>query len=134
MSSSTIGERINMSVSAVIERMKKLEQSGVVKQYTAVLNPEAIGRHMLAYVFVSLEHPRFNDMFIERMNRNSEITECHLITGDFDFLMKIATQSTQSLERLLDEIKRIQGVSLTRTLVILRTTKEEFVSAEDAES
>ena len=128
MSASMIGERINMSVSAVIERIKKLEQSGVIKRYPVILNPESIGKEMTAFVFVNLEHPRYNDLFIESMNQNSEVTECHTITGNHDFLIKVTTHSTITLERILDDIKRIKGVSLTHTLVVLRSTKEEFVT------
>jgi len=123
-----VGERINMSVSAVIERIKKLEQSGVIKCYPVILNPEAIGKETVAFIFVSLEHPRFNDLFVEKVIQNCEITECHMITGDFDFLIKVMTHSTKSLEKILDGVKRIKGVSLTRTLVVLRSAKEEFVS------
>ena len=128
MSSSMIGERINMSVSAVIERIKKLEQSGVIKCYPVILNPDAIGKEMVVFIFVNLEHPRYNDLFIESINQNREIIECYMITGDFDFLIKVITNSTKSLERILDGIKRIKGVSLTRTLVVLRSAKEEFLS------
>lgn len=128
MSSSMIGERINLSVSAVIERIKKLEQSGIIKGYPVILNSEAIGKETAAFVFVSLEHPRYNDLFVELIHKNSEITECHMITGDFDFIVKVMTHSTKSLERILVGIKRIKGVSLTRTLVVLRSVKEEFLS------
>jgi len=128
MSSSLIGERINMSVSAVIERIKKLEQSGVIKCYPVILNPEALGKEMVVFIFVNLEHPRYNDLFIESINQNREIIECYMITGDFDFLIKVITNSTKSLERILDGIKRIKGVSLTRTLVVLHSAKEEFLS------
>jgi Lrp/AsnC family leucine-responsive transcriptional regulator len=115
-------------VSAVIERIKKLEQSGVIKCYPVILNPDAIGKEMVAFIFVSLEHPRYNDSFVEIVNQNCEITECHMITGDFDYLIKVITHSTKSLEKVLDGVKRIKGVSLTRTLVVLRSEKEEFVS------
>ena len=128
MSSSMIGERINMSVSAVIERIKKLEQSGIIKSYTCILNPEALGKEMVVFIFVNLEHPRYNDLFIESAKKNREIIECYMITGDYDFLIKVITDSTKSLERILDNIKRIKGVSLTRTLVVLRSPKEEFLS------
>jgi Lrp/AsnC family leucine-responsive transcriptional regulator len=123
-----IGERIEMSVSAVIERIKKLEQSGIIKRYPVILDPEAIGKHTVAYIFVNLEHPRYNESFIDSVNRNNEITECHMITGDYDFLIKTITHSTKTLERILDDIKHIEGVTLTRTLVVLRSAKEEFVS------
>lgn len=131
MNASQIGDRIKMSVSAVIERIKKLEAGGVIKQYTVVLDSKAIGRETMAFISISLEHPKYNETFIERVNRNNEITECHYITGDFDFLIKVMTDSTQSLERILNDIKSIKGVSLTRTLVALSTAKQEYAVISD---
>lgn len=131
MNASSIGERINMSVSAVIERIKKLEASGVIKQYTVILDAKAVGKDTLAFISVSLEHPKFNEGFIERVNNLNEVTECHYIIGDFDFMLKVITSSTQTLERVLHEIKSIKGVSLTKTLVALSTTKQEYAPISD---
>lgn len=125
MSASVIGSRVSMSVSAVIERIKKLETSGIIDQYTIVLDPKQIGRDMKAFVSVSLEHPKYNDGFIEYVKNSEDITECHYITGDFDFMLKVITRSTYTFERLLNEIKSVPGVSLTKTLVVLSSLKND---------
>ena len=91
---SAIGEYVNMSVSAVIERIKKLENSGVIQQYTLLLDTKKIGKDISAFISVSLEHPKFNEGFIENVKQNPQVTECHYITGDFDFLLKVITGST----------------------------------------
>ncbi|HBP38530.1 MAG TPA: Lrp/AsnC family transcriptional regulator [Clostridiales bacterium] len=126
LAASVIGERVNLSVSAVIERIKKLENQGIIKQYTTILDSEKIGKGVTAFISVSLEHPKYNAGFIESVQKCSQITECHYITGDFDFLLKVVTQSTHSLEDTLNLIKSIKGISLTKTLVVFSTWKRDI--------
>lgn len=132
MSASAIGTRVNLSVSAVIERIKKMEANGIIRQYTTLVDPSYMGRDICAYISVSLEHPKFNEGFSESVRRNTHIDECHYVTGDFDFLVKVAVDSTRSLEAVLGEIKSIKGVSLTRTLVVLSTVKQDVPGIPDA--
>ena len=80
-----IGAKINLSTSAVIERIKKLENSGVIEGYTTIINRSALGRDIMAFIYVSLEHPKHNQNFINLINKNNSIPECHYIAGDFDF-------------------------------------------------
>ena len=119
---SVIGSQVNMSVSAVIERIKKLE----ARQYTVVLDSKKLGMDITAFISVSMEHPKYNNNFNEFVKTHKQITECHYITGDFDFLLKVNTESTGGLEALLNEIKSAGGVSLTKTLVVLSTVKEDY--------
>lgn len=121
---SVIGSKINMSVSAVIDRIRKLEASGIIKQYTVVLDKEKLGLDLVAFVSVSMEHPKYNDSFIDFVMKNPQIVECHYITGDFDFIIKVCTSSGKGLEKLINEIKSLKGVSLTKTIVVLSTNKE----------
>lgn len=125
MSASMIGGRVNLSVSAVIERIRKMENSGTIRQYTTLVDPACMGRDICAFISVSLEHPKYNEGFSQSVRKNDHIDECHYVTGDFDFLVKVATDSTRSLESVLGEIKSIRGVSLTRTLVVLSTVKQD---------
>ena len=118
-----IGEKINLSTSAVIERIKKLEKLGVIEGYTTIINQAALGRDIMAFIYVSLEHPKYNQNFIRLINENSSISECHYIAGDFDFILKIITQKRSMLEEILNYIKAIKGVSLTRTSLVLSTSK-----------
>ena len=118
-----IGAKINLSTSAVIERIKKLESTGLIEQYTTIINQGMLGRETMAFIYVSLEHPKYNKEFISMVNENPMIAECHYIAGDFDFILKVVTNTGKMLEDVLNYIKAIAGVSLTRTTVVLSTSK-----------
>lgn len=126
INASLIGEQINMSVSAVIERIKKLEASGIIKQYTTIFNSKLLGKDTAAFISVRLEHPKYNENFMNIVQNMSEIIECYYLTGDFDYILKVITASTESLAQVLDKIKSIKGVSLTKTVVVLSTVKNKF--------
>ncbi len=121
-----IGAKINLSTSAVIERIKKMEASGLIEQYTTIINQNALGRDLTAFVYVSLEHPKYYDEFVKRINENDSIAECYYIAGDFDFILKVITKSGSGLEGIINYIKYINGVSMTRTSVVLSTNKRDF--------
>ena len=120
-----IVSKINLSTSAVIERIKKFEASGLIKQYTIVLDQQTLGGELMAFISVRLEHPKYYENFVELINSHNSIAECYYIAGDFDFIIKIITKNAQSLEDILNYIKSIEGVSLTRTSVVLSTNKNE---------
>ncbi len=126
INASEISDLVGLSVSAVIERIKKLETSGIVKKYTVILDNKTLGKDVTALIMVSLEHPKYNESFIKAMIENESVSECHYLAGDFDYQLKIATSNTLRLERLLNEVKSIPGVSKTKTMVILSTLKNEY--------
>lgn len=128
-----IGAKINLSTSAVIERIRKFEASGLIKQYTIVLDQNKVGGELMAFISVRLEHPKYYENFVELINAHSSIAECYYIAGDFDFMVKIITKNGQSLEDILNYIKSIEGVSLTRTSVVLSTNKNEVCMLPDFE-
>ncbi len=120
-----IGAKINLSTSAVIERIKKMEASGLIEQYTTIINQDVVGRNLTAFIYVSLEHPKYYDEFVSRINENNSVAECYYIAGDFDFILKVVTTSGRALEEILNYIKYINGVSMTRTSVVLSTNKRD---------
>ena len=128
---SAIGEKVNMSVSAVIERIKKMEASGIIKQYTVILDPKAVDKTVLAFISVGIEHPKFNEDFTDFVKSRSEILECNYITGECDFLLKVCSGTTQQLKRILNDIKSVHGVSFTRTLIVLSTVKNDYSISPD---
>lgn len=125
---SEISDNVGLSVSAVIERMKKLESSGVIKKYTVILDNTLLGKDVFALIMVTLEHPKYNEGFVSAMIENEFVTECHYLAGDFDYQLKITTFNTNRLERLLNDIKGIEGVSKTKTMIILSTLKNEYTN------
>ncbi len=129
-----IGAKINLSTSAVIERIKKFEASGLIKQYTVVINQQVLGSELMAFISVRLEHPKYYENFVELINSHKSIAECYYIAGDFDFILKVITKTAQNLEDILNYIKSIDGVSLTRTSVVLSTNKNEVCLLPEAET
>ena len=124
MNASQISQQVNLSVSAVIERMKKLEASGLIRGYTAVIDERMAGFGMQAMITIRLEHPKFNPEFARQMQAHECVMECFYITGDFDYMARISAGSTEELTKVLHDIKQIPGVSLTRTYVVLDNIKQ----------
>lgn len=126
MKLSEIARRVNLSLTATADRVRRLEQSGVVRGYGVILDESRLGRDLTALISVRLEHPRYNAGFIEMIRQHPDILECHYVTGDYDFNLKVVTNGGAGLEQLLNYIKGVSGVSLTRTLVVLSTVKDEM--------
>ena len=111
-----------------------MESAGLIEKYTTIINQSALGRETTAFISVSLEHPRYNEDFIRLVQENSSIAECHYIAGDFDFILKVITKNGKTLESVLNFIKSINGISLTRTYVVLSTNKCEVSLLPDKEN
>ena len=124
INASQISSTVNLSVSAVIERMKKLENSGLIRGYTALIDERMAGYDVQAMISIRLEHPKFNQSFAKQMQEHSCVMECYYITGDFDYIARISAGSTEELTKVLNDIKQIPGVSLTRTYVVLDNIKQ----------
>ncbi len=126
MNSSDIAKKVKLSTSAVIERIKKLESSGTILGYIAVVNPAKLNKDVIAMMNVAIDHPKYNDGFVAAVAKNPHITECMYIAGDFDYLLKVLTDNTKTLEEVLNEIKGIEGVSKTKTSIVLSSPKHEY--------
>lgn len=124
MNATLIGQTVNLSVSAVIERMKKMEASGLIRGYTAVIDEKLAGFDVQAMISIRLEHPKYNEEFNRQMCSHERVMECFYITGDFDYIARIGVASTEELTKVLHDIKQIPGVSLTRTYVVLDNIKQ----------
>lgn len=107
-----------------MERVKKLEAHGIIKSYQAVLDAKKVGKDVTAFIGVSVAHQRYIDDFAAHMVRQHDVLECHHVTGEESFLLKVKTANTESLEKLLGEIRSVEGVTRTVTKVVLSTPKE----------
>lgn len=119
-----IGKEVDLSSPAVMERVKKLEAHGIIKSYQAVLDAKKVGKDVTAFIGVSVAHQRYIDDFAAHMVRQHDVLECHHVTGEESFLLKVKTANTESLEKLLGEIRSVEGVTRTVTKVVLSTPKE----------
>jgi len=126
MAQSEMAQKVGLSTAAVNERLKKLEGAGVLRRWTAIVDPRLVGVSVTAFVEVFFEHPRFEAGFIERVRKLDEVLECHHITGEFSLLLKLRTRDMESLQALLlSELSSHDGVRQTRTVMALSTEKEE---------
>jgi Lrp/AsnC family leucine-responsive transcriptional regulator len=127
-----IAEEVDLSAPAVMERVKKLESGGIIKGYQALLDAKKVGKDITAFIGVSINHQRDIDNFAAQMLRYPDVLECHHVTGDESFILKVKSANTGSLEKLLGEIRSVEGVTRTVTKVVLSTTKESQTLDLDA--
>lgn len=122
-----LSERIGLSLSACHRRVKLLEGKGVISHYAAHLNRRELGLELQVFIEVTLTSQR-NEAhmdFEQAIARMPEVLEAHLITGEFDYLMRVAARSTADYESLLrNKLSQIPSVSQMRTLLSISTVKE----------
>jgi len=129
-----IARRVGLSTAAVNERLRKLEQAGIIRHHVALVDPRALGSQVAAFVEVFIEHPRYEPAFIDAISRLDEVQECHHITGEFSLLLKVRARDIESLQRiLLQRLNSMDGVRQTRTVIVLSTSKEECYVPTGAE-
>ena len=120
-----LGACLGLSAPAAAERVRKLEERGVIRGYAALVDPEALGCGLAAFVEVTLERPEHRAAFLAKVHGTPEILECHHLAGDDDYCLKIRCSGARRLEQLISEdLKALPGLARTRTTVILSTVKE----------
>lgn len=126
LSQAEVAKQVGLSAAAVNERLRKLERSGVIRRFAAIVDPRAVGATITAFVEIFIEHPRFEAAFIGRLLKLDEVLECHHITGEFSLLLKVRVRDVDGLQQLLlQELNVMEGVRQTRTVMVLSTAKEE---------
>ena len=121
-----IADKISLSLPSVTDRMNKLEENGIIETFITKLNHKALGKDITAFIFVGSDSSTHYKDFIQHALQNPDILECHSITGDGSHVLKIRTESTSSLEKLLAKIQSWKGVRSTRTSIVLSSHKETF--------
>src|SRR5262249_33992794 len=120
-----LGEQVGLTGPAVAERVKRLEERGIIRGYAALLGPEAVGFPLTAFIAVTLATPEHRGAFLAQVAALPEIQECHHVTGDDDYLLKVRCRGPADLDRLLTEqLKSGPGVIRTCTQVVLKSEKE----------
>jgi Lrp/AsnC family leucine-responsive transcriptional regulator len=123
MSFTDLARETGLSVSAVHQRVRRLQKRGVVKGYTAVLDHEAIGLPLTAFVSIKPIDPSAPDDASEKLAHLDEIEACHSVAGEESYILKVRVTSPFALEELLQQIRAAANVS-TRTTVVLSTPYE----------
>jgi Lrp/AsnC family transcriptional regulator, leucine-responsive regulatory protein len=124
MSQHDLAQAVGLSGPAVGERLRKLEDRGVIHHFSVMVNPKKLGRDVTAFVFVGVGGSRFFEDFLQQARECPQVLECHSVTGQGSHVLKIRTENTSSLETLLAEIQSWPGVQWTTTSIVLSTFKE----------
>jgi Lrp/AsnC family leucine-responsive transcriptional regulator len=125
ISQAEVARAVGLAPSAVLERMRKLESRGVIKGYTALLDPHALDQAMLAFVAVRSEQAPGDDSVEKALAQCPEVLELHHVAGDDCYLLTVRARDAEHLGRLLrHRFGRIPGVRSTRTTIVLETVKE----------
>lgn len=127
-----IADEVELSAPAVMERVKKLEASGVIKGYQALVDGKKVGKDITGFIGVSIANQRDIDHFATEMLRYRDVLECHHVTGDESYILKVKSANTGSLEKLLGQIRSVEGVTRTVTKIVLSTAKESQALELDA--
>jgi Lrp/AsnC family leucine-responsive transcriptional regulator len=119
---------LNMSPPGVADRVRRLEESGVITGFSARVDPAKAGLTLTAFIHVTLERPSTRPPFLDLVQSLPQIQACYHIAGDYDYLLLVRCRDTAALETLLtDQIKALDGVAKTNTTIILSTVKETAV-------
>ena len=123
MSFTELARQAGLSVSAVHQRVRRLETEGVITGYVALCDPVVIGLPLTAFVSIKPFDPSAPDDVPERLKRLTAIEACHSVAGDENYILKVRVASPVALEDLLQQIRSVASVS-TRTTVVLSTSFE----------
>jgi len=123
-SASFIAERVKMSIPAVADRIKKMQESNIIIGYKAVLNHRKIGLDISAFITIISESSSYYSDVVREANKTSEIVQCYTTTGNGSHVLLAITKDTYSLEKLLRNIQRWPGVIRTETHMILSSYKK----------
>ena len=123
LSFTELARQTGLSVSAVQQRVRRLEERGVIRGYTAIIDPAQAGLPLTAFVSIKPFDPAANDDAPDRLARLRAIEACHSVAGEESYILKVRVASPVALEELLQEIRAAASVS-TRTTIVLSTPYE----------
>lgn len=126
ISNAEIARQIDMAPSAVLERIRRLEEKSIIKKYTIHVNPSEVERDLLAFVHVKATGPVVDHKTAKQLAKVPEVQEVHIVAGEDCFLIKVRVKNTEELAKLLrNKIAVIPSISSTSTTVVLETVKED---------
>lgn len=124
-----LAAEVGLSTTPCLERVKRLERSGIIRGYQAILDPQALKANLLVFVEISLEtqSPAVFDEFRRAVGTLPQIQECHLVSGQFDYILKCRIPEMSAYRQLLgDVVLTLPGVKESKSYVVMEEVKESF--------
>jgi len=123
----SIAEELGMTITPIFERIKRLEEKGVIDKYVAVLNKKKLGLRRTIFIGVTLKgHTRdYLERFVKIVDDFDEVIECHRVSGNYDYLLKIVVADVEAYENfILTKLTLISDLGSVQSLIVLSTSKE----------
>ena len=127
LSNLDLSQRVHLSPSACLRRVKALEDSGVIAQYVALLNPRAVGKHGVSFTILNLDTigAKQIEAFEQAVRDQPEVLDCFYVAGSNDYLIRFTYRDAEDLERFHSEVLiRLPGIARSNSLLVLRTVKK----------
>jgi Lrp/AsnC family transcriptional regulator, leucine-responsive regulatory protein len=127
LSNVELAQRVHLSPSACLRRVKQLEDDGVIAQYVALLNPKAVGQHGTSFTIINLETMSNSllDAFERAVREEPQILDCYYVAGANDYLIRFCYRDAEDLERFHTEVlMRLPGVERSNSMLVLRNVKK----------
>ena len=130
LSMKDLGEQVGLSITPCIERVKRMERDGIISGYYARVNPAALGATLLMFVQITLSN-RSGEMFEQfrrEVLRIPQVLECHLVSGDFDYIIKARIHEMNEYRKLLGDILlQLPGAAQSKSYVVMEEIKETLI-------
>jgi Lrp/AsnC family transcriptional regulator, leucine-responsive regulatory protein len=126
LSNLELAQRVHLSPSACLRRVKALEDNGVIAQYVALINPRAVGKHGVSFTIINLESMNTPQLeaFEQAVREQPEVLDCFYVAGSNDYLIRFTYRDAEDLERFHSEVlMHLPGVARSNSLLVLRTVK-----------
>ncbi len=123
----SIAEELGMTTSPIFERIKKLEKEGYIENYVAVLNNKKIGLKLTVFIGITLQgHTRsYLEKFVKEINSFPEVIECHRVSGNFDYLLKLVVEDIEAYETfIISKLTLLPYLGNVQSLIAMSTSKE----------
>jgi Lrp/AsnC family transcriptional regulator for asnA, asnC and gidA len=121
----TIAQKVGVSEATVFVRVRKMRERGVIRGFSAIVDPKALGKDLTAIVLVRA-NPKAFPGTLDALKKLDDIYEIYDVTGQYYSILKIRTSGTEDLGKIMDAIGTIDGIAGTETIIVLRTVKEDF--------
>jgi len=125
-----IAEKIHLTTTPVHERIKRLEQTGVINRYAALVDPGKIGKQLTVICYVSLRQHTKNAglKFINAINELEEVVECYSISGEFDFMLKVITEDMNSYYNFhVNKLSQIENMGNVQSIFVMGVVKQSHI-------
>jgi Lrp/AsnC family transcriptional regulator, leucine-responsive regulatory protein len=122
-----LGDQVGLSAPSVVERIRRLETEGFIKGYHALLDAHRLGIDITAFIGVTIDRLDATNDIEQQVSAIDDVLECHHVTGEHNFFLKVKTHNTETLEVLIRRLRSISGITQTHTSVVFSTPVERTV-------